>query len=221
GGTGGGLAAERAAGEETVGIGEAHGHGAGHPRPAAPDLGLPLLETLRHLDADAADTACRIAERLAPAVDDTRHDNGGTALIDVDLEFDGREQRAPPRLDGGGEDAEQIRAGTALLAAHDTQEGRPLVGIGAFVDDGQHLAAALADGTRPQEGNDRLEAIERDGTISALVDLEGGDATARAVGGQHIELVGTIVGAVAVHEEASSDRPLDGVSHRTLPVVAL
>jgi len=96
-----------------------------------------------------------------------------------------------------------------ILAAENSQQRLALLRLGALFDDDQRLNLALVDWSWPRKYGNRLKTVKARIPVVPFNDLEGGNCLAVTMGGQRIELTRTAIGAVAVDEFPTFDRPLN------------
>src|SRR4051812_27241620 len=118
--------------ELAVTIGQIQLHRRACLGPAAPDLRKFELEAIRTVDANAVlGLRHGIEDGLTARFDMTGYYEAGTPALDVDLEFDIREDRFVNLVQRAGKDIEEGRAGLRVLARQDAQQGSALGFVGA------------------------------------------------------------------------------------------
>jgi len=177
---------------------------------AATHLRQFIFEPVRQVDTCAMGVACdRIEDRLADAVNHTRHQQPRRAFVHIDLELNGLDQGFQPCRRHGVEHGPHSGHGFGLLAAHDLFERVALRLVGVFRNDQLPCAVALVDGSGPAPHAGCQQSVQLDVAEMPFIDLIAARRAAIAVRRQRVELARAAIVAVAVNELTSPDTPVN------------
>src|SRR6478752_4598875 len=191
--------------------------GLGRLGPTSSDFGERVFEPVDHVDAHAMKCAChRIEDRFAAAFRYARHDEPRLAARNVHLKIDRRENRIVQLFQRRSEDVEDGCSRLGVLPADDAQQGSTLRLRRRLIDHDCRFALTLMNSARPAENGDELQTVKFRHSMVTLLDLHPRHRLAMSVSRQSVELAGAAVGAVAVDELTSVNRPVR-VDHLRLP----
>ena len=130
-----------------------------------------MLEAFGHHDADAMGrTRDRVLDRLDIGFKNALRDEPRHPSVLVEGELERCKDRIVDRGHDQAEDVKQ-RALRRMLAGHDIEQRLALLGRGALVDDGLHLAVALMKGAGKIHGYRKYQPIELGALEVSLGDL--------------------------------------------------
>src|SRR6478672_12865547 len=186
--------------------------------PTASDFGKRVFEPVHHVDAHPMRCAGhRIEDRFAAAFRYARHDEPRLAARNVHLKIDRSENRIVQLFQRRSEDVEDGCSRLGVLAADDAQQCSTLRLRRPLIDHDCRFALTLMNSARPAENGDELQTVKFRVSVVTLLYLHPRHRLAMSVSRQSVELAGAAVGAVAVDELTSVNRPVR-VDHPRLPI---
>jgi hypothetical protein len=129
----------------------------------------------------------RVFDQFEVCLDKARNAHGGVAAV-RHADLDRREARLAYMWADRGKD---LKEGTALLSAHDREQGLTLLGGGPLVDDGVHRAVTFVQGSRPVHCRRGCQAVKLGVAEIALAHLEGDETLAVPLRWSGVEVAGT------------------------------
>lgn len=100
-----------------------------------------------------------------------------------------------------------VAPGLGILAAENSQECSALWFARSLVDNNRRFAFAFVYCSGPAENTHKPQPVETSVAVMTLIDLHPCDGFTVAMGWQRIELAGTSIGAVTIHEFSRLNHP--------------
>src|SRR6185436_9718403 len=169
-------------------------------------------------DVDTSPMRCschRIEDRFTATFRYARHDEPRPAARNINMKIDRSEDRVVESLQRGREYIEHGCSRLRVLPADDAQQGSTLRFRRSLIDHAGRFTFALMNGARPAENPDELQTVKFRRPVVTLLNLDACYRLAMSVSWQSAELARAAVGAVAVDEFASMNRPFR-VDHLSL-----
>jgi hypothetical protein len=168
-----------------------------------------VFKSIRQIDSCAVFVSgYRIQDRFTAAFHNAGDSDFRSAIVDIDGHVDRCEDRIVDLFIRRGKHLEECCAWIRIQSAHDSKQRIALFRRSTFINHRHDVAFPMMDRAGPSDDCGDLQSIQRSGSMTALLNIDGDDGLAVSLGWEAVKLTRTSIGTITMQKLASFNNPL-------------